>query len=456
MRDDGDGTSAEWVDGHGVTWRVELPLGRIVLRSEGETIEIPASDWRRDVYIVVHGNGFIVRFERFESSVGFLASAEQAAPLFAHLGIRQERIQGAACSPQDASALGTVDEAPAPSRPLLWPKVSPLAVWALICSALVFVPFVGFLPAVATVVLLIVHRQRVRRSAAHRHSRTLCTIAFVWLVLGCAVAAFAIWGPGAHLQEFDGERLFSGSGSTEKNWGVIACGIFVVLLSLTVHEAAHAITAWWLGDGLARSLGRVTLNPLAHIDPFGTILLPILLITAGAPAFGYAKPVPVRVESLPRYRRAHILIAIAGPGSNLLLACASLMLLLGITSGLRLAVPEANVMSHAAIHADASLAATGIGLSTILEPLYLFLILSFIVNVALAMFNLIPIPPLDGSWVLEHLFPNSLGRLYAAMRPYGFLVFIGALYVGVFDYLQYPLDWVVNLGMEIVTAAPGM
>lgn len=456
MRDDGGTASTEWVDGHGAVWQVELPPGRIVLHGQGETIEVPASEWRRDVYIALHGDGFIVRFERFASSVGFVVSAEHAAPLLAHLGIRQERSQRTGSAPDAVSAREAVEATPAPLRPLLWPKVSPLAIWALICSALVFIPFVGLLPAVATVVLLILHRRRVRRSAAFAHSRALCTTALVFLVLGSAVSALAIWGLRGHLQEFDGERLFSGPVTEGRNWGIIACGIFVVLLSLTVHEAAHGITAWWLGDGLARSLGRVTLNPLAHIDPFGTILLPILLITVGAPVFGYARPVPVQVETLPRYRRAHILISIAGPGSNLLLACASLLLLLGLTCGLRAAVPGASITNLASLNPMTPLAATGFTLSAVFGPLCMILKLSFFINVALALFNLIPIPPLDGSWVLEHLFPNSLGRLYATLRPYGFLVFIGAVYAGLFQYLMYPIVLLVGPGLALLAAATGM
>ena len=446
MQDEGGGVSAEWVDGHGVPWRVELPPGRIVLCGAGETIEIPAKEWRGDVYVAVHGSGFIVRFERFDSSVGFVVSAEQAVPLLAHLGV----------PPDKQPVPEAVEETATPAPALLWPKVSPPAIWALICSALVFVPYVGLLPAVATVVLLILHRQRVRRTAAFGHSRALCTTAFVFLVLGSVVSALAIGGLREHAQGFESGRLFSGSIAKERNWGIIGCGMFVVLLSLTVHEAAHAITAWWLGDGLARSLGRVTLNPMAHIDPFGTILLPILLITAGAPVFGYAKPVPVRVETLLRYRRAHILIAIAGPGSNLLLACASLLLLLGLTCGLRLAVPEASVTNLASLNPEAPLAATGFALSAVFGPLCMILKLSFVINVALALFNLIPIPPLDGSWVLEHLFPNSLGRLYAALRPYGFLVFIGAVYAGVFEYMTYPFVLLVGPGLALVAAATGM
>jgi len=446
MQDEGDGVSAVWVDGHGSAWRVQLPPGSIVLSSARESIEIPSKEWRRDVYVAVHGSGFIVRFERFDSSVGFVLSGEQAAPLLAHLEVPLEKQR----IPE------TVDESAASARPLLWPKVSPLAIWALICSALVFVPYVGLLPAVATVILLILHRRRVRRTAAYGHSRALCLTAFAFLIVGSVVSAIAIGGLREHAPGFDSDSLFSGPVTKDRNWGIIVCGMFVVLLSLTVHEAAHAITAWWLGDGLARSLGRVTLNPMAHVDLFGTILLPVLLITAGAPVFGYAKPVPVQVEMLPRYRRAHILISIAGPGSNLLLACASLLLLLGLTCGLRFAVPEASITNLASINPEAPLVATGFAFSAVFGPLCTILKLSFVINVALALFNLIPIPPLDGSWVLEHLFPNSLGRLYTALRPYGFLVFIGAVYAGVFEYMTYPFVLLVGPGLALVAMATGM
>jgi len=446
MPDDAQGAAFEWLDGHGVPWRIELPPERIVLHGAVGTMELPASEWRRDIYIAIHGDGFIVRFERFDSSIGFVLRAEQAVPLLAHLGVPLER----------PSVPEAAEEGPAPPTPLLWPTVSPLAVWALICSALVFVPFVGLLPAIATIVLLVLHRRKVRRTAALGHSRSICTWAFVFLVLGSAVSALAIWGLRKHLPEFDGERLFSGPAAKGRNWGIIACGIFVVALSLTVHEAAHAITAWWLGDGFARSLGRVTLNPLAHLDPFGTILLPILLATAGLPVFGYARPVPVRVETLPRYRRAHILIAIAGPGSNLILACASLLLLVGLACVVRMAVPGAIVTHLASLDLEAPVTATGFALAAVFGPLCMILKLSFIINVALALFNLIPIPPLDGSWVLEHLFPGSLGRLYAVLRPYGFLIFIGAVYAGVFNYLAYPFWLVVGPGLALLAAATGM
>ncbi len=432
----------EWVDVNGRRWRVELPPGRILLRGEDSVVDVPASRWAEDLYIAGHGEGFIVRFEGFDGSLGFLLSREQGLPLLAHLGV----------VPQQTPA---EPEAPAaPAAALLWPRVSPLAVWALICSALVFVPLAGILPAIATIVLLILHRLRVRRSAAYAHSRAICTAAIVFLLTGGAVCVLATLGMLRYRGDLATTSVFADS-HTQRNIAAIVYGVFVVLLSLTVHEAAHAITAWWLGDGLARSLGRVTLNPLAHIDPFGTVLLPAILAWAGGPVFGYARPVPVQVEALPRWRRAHILIALAGPGSNLLLACASLLLLLGIGCVVRLA-GAGPIVNYASFDFTAPVVVVGVPFGALIGPLCMILKLAFFINVALALFNLIPIPPLDGSWVLEHLFPGTLGRLYAVLRPFGVWVFLAAIYFNIFDFLVYPLLVVIVPSLFLLSISTGM
>jgi len=177
--------------------------------------------------------------------------------------------------------------------------------------------------------------------------------------------------------------------------------VFIVLLfSLTVHEAAHAWTADRLGDPTARILGRVSLNPLVHIDPIGTVLFPLLAIVAGVPVIGWAKPVPVNVQKLRRTRRDYVLVAAAGPASNLTLAViAALILKLlpvsPVTAGeANITVPIASMLSRA---------------------LYL--------NVLLAVFNMIPIPPLDGGNVIGGLLPRSLGQRFDSLiRPYGFIL----------------------------------
>jgi Zn-dependent protease len=193
--------------------------------------------------------------------------------------------------------------------------------------------------------------------------------------------------------------------------------VFIVLLfSLTVHEAAHAWSADRLGDPTARILGRVSLNPLVHIDPIGTILFPLLAIVAGVPVIGWAKPVPVNVQKLRHTRRDYVLVAAAGPASNLTLAViAALILRLMPVSPVTLG--EANITVPIA--------------SMLSRALYL--------NVLLAVFNMIPIPPLDGGNVIGGLLPRALAQRFDALiRPYGFILLYALMLTRGLEYLVVP------------------
>jgi Zn-dependent protease len=190
--------------------------------------------------------------------------------------------------------------------------------------------------------------------------------------------------------------------------------VFIVLLfSLTIHEFAHAWTARALGDPTAERLGRVSLNPIVHIDPIGTILFPLLAIVAGVPLIGWAKPVPVAVNRLRHTRRDYVLVAAAGPASNLTLAViAALALKLLPVSPVTLG--EANVTVPIA--------------SMLTRALYL--------NVLLAVFNMIPIPPLDGGNVIGGLLPRPLAhRFDSLIRPYGFILLYALMLTRGLDYL---------------------
>ena len=192
---------------------------------------------------------------------------------------------------------------------------------------------------------------------------------------------------------------------------------FIVLLfSLTVHETAHAWTASRLGDQTARLLGRVSLNPVVHADPIGTVLFPLLGMISGFPLIGWAKPVPVNIRNLKRGRRDYVFVAAAGPASNLVLAVlASLALGLITVSPMRLGEPNLSA------------------------PLASLLSMAILTNVLLAVFNMIPIPPLDGGNVLGGLLPRPLGAKYdALMRPYGFILLYALLLTRGFDYLVVP------------------
>lgn len=182
--------------------------------------------------------------------------------------------------------------------------------------------------------------------------------------------------------------------------------LLVLLFSLTIHESAHAWTANRLGDPTARRLGRISLNPAVHIDPIGTILLPLVAFMAGGLIFGWAKPVPVNPRNLKNYRRDFLLIAAAGPASNLLLAtAASLLMRVG----------------------PAGAAASG-GIASVLFDMG-FMVIQL--NLLLAVFNMIPIPPLDGGSVLAGLLPGPLADGYdRVVRPYGFMILLVLMMTG--------------------------
>ncbi|MCS6808193.1 MAG: site-2 protease family protein [Bacteroidota bacterium] len=176
----------------------------------------------------------------------------------------------------------------------------------------------------------------------------------------------------------------------------------IFLLSLSVHEAAHALTADYLGDSTARELGRATLNPLPHIDFLGTIVMPILsALSGGAALIGWAKPVPIDWHNLRNIRRDDTLIALAGPASNLLLSLLFFGMLLVVYSGT----------------IDVSTGTPGEFLRRCVQY-------GLIINIALAVFNMIPLPPLDGSHLVANLLPDELAERYRALGLYGIIILL--------------------------------
>jgi len=420
-----------WQDGHGRTWTLQVGAERLVVEAGEQRFEIPQQRYAEDVYVSPMGGQAVVRLAGPDQDVGFLVTEAAARALLARLGFR----------PLTPDALARQEAEAAARRRPTWPKMTRASVWALICAALAFLPFVGVLLALAALVLVFHERRRTTASPAHLHIRWMNALTVGLVVWGLAVWALGTW---TWQQPFPVERVTGlpdvAPGGEQRDWVTIVVSLVVVLISLSVHEAAHAITAWWCGDDFARSLGRVTLDPRAHIDPFGTVILPLMLSFSGLGVFGYARPVPVRLAGVPRYRRAHILVSLAGPGSNLLLAALSLSLLLAAGCLLRRYAP-----GQAWLHCWTLWPVpvnTFSGGAAVLATLMGFLKLSCLINVLLAAFNLIPVPPLDGSWVLEHLFPDTLGRLYARIRPFGFLIFIGLFMTGALHPLMEP-GWIV-------------
>lgn len=193
-----------------------------------------------------------------------------------------------------------------------------------------------------------------------------------------------------------------------------------LLLGVILHEVAHGWVANKLGDPTARLSGRLTLNPMAHIDPFGSILIPGILILSHAPfLFGYAKPVPVNFHNLRNPKKDMVWVALAGAVTNLLLALVFSLV-------------------HRVLMAATPLWEWPL-LSLVLQPLILMLRYGVVINVALAIFNLIPIPPLDGGRVMVGLLPSKAAYTYSKLEPFGFLIVIGLLVTHILDWLISPL-----------------
>jgi Zn-dependent protease len=188
----------------------------------------------------------------------------------------------------------------------------------------------------------------------------------------------------------------------------IAMQMAVLLFSLSLHEFAHAWAADKLGDPTAKMLGRLTINPMAHADPVGTFLLPLLAMTTGIKwLFGWAKPVPVTHENFRHPRRDSMLVSLAGPAANIIL----FLIALGGLAAVRLS------------------GAITTGSGGVVEE---FLTIFFILNFVLAVFNLVPITPLDGHWIIKAVLPPKWSYAYSRLDRYGFVILLGLLYFGFF------------------------
>ena len=205
----------------------------------------------------------------------------------------------------------------------------------------------------------------------------------------------------------------------------IFIGFIVLLFSLTVHEMAHAWTADRLGDPTARLLGRVSLNPIVHADPIGTVVFPLLSLATGAMLIGWAKPVPVNLRYLHHPRRDYMMVAAAGPVSNLILA---------VFAAILLAIVPVSPQT--------------LGESNVSVPIATLLTRLVNLNVLLAVFNMLPIPPLDGGNVLAGLLPPNFAELFNKIRPYGFVLLYALILSNGFSYIVIPparfiLSWLL-------------
>jgi Zn-dependent protease len=209
----------------------------------------------------------------------------------------------------------------------------------------------------------------------------------------------------------------------------IAVWVLPILFAITVHEVAHGWMALRLGDRTAQMMGRLTLNPLHHIDPVGTLLVPGILLLLGGVIFGWAKPVPVSWEKLRNPKRDMAIVALAGPMANLIMA-------VFWTSISRLGIALAQ------------------GLPIIGVPLAYMGIAGVFINAVLMMLNLMPLPPLDGGRVLVGLLPGSLAYKVSRIEPYGFFILLALLFSGTLWYILWPLIDALLTGLVYFVGVP--
>jgi len=221
--------------------------------------------------------------------------------------------------------------------------------------------------------------------------------------------------------------------------GNLIIWFIVLLFSLSFHEAAHAWTSEKFGDDTGRIQGRITLNPIAHIDAFGTILFPIVSALSGIPLLGWAKPVQTNPMMWRDKTRANICVSAAGPISNFILAAVAFIFIKVLTTTGVLYLRGGYYTLVQPLNEEAGFVA----------PLSVLLSVMLLLNIGLGVFNLIPVPPLDGSHVLEELLPASMAEAYRQVQPYGFMLLYGLMFLGVFGAIFVPIYNFVIMMLQV-------
>jgi len=205
-----------------------------------------------------------------------------------------------------------------------------------------------------------------------------------------------------------------------------------ILVAITFHEVAHGFVANKLGDPTAKMMGRLTLNPIAHIDPIGTIIVPVMLfiLSNGAFIFGTAKPVPVNFYNLKRPRRDTALVSAAGPATNIMIAFISILLYILIQ--VIFPPPSSSAFNQ-----------------KIMTPLVMMIQYSISFNIFIAAFNLFPVPPLDGGRIATSLLPTKYAYHFSKLEPYGILIVLGLWFTGIAHYIIVPIQTFIEIIIQI-------
>jgi len=313
------------------------------------------------------------------------------------------------------------------------PVASGLSAWIWILAVFAFLPFLGIVPSLALALCSAIVLLRPTRLVWDRR------IGVGGLLLAfISLGVTALWGLTAVVSPLPSVAQPEEMGADpDPGWTIAAMQLAVLVISIVLHECAHGVSALWSGDATAARHGRLRLNPLAHIDPFGSVILPaILLMTPGGVVFGWAKPVPINRRLFRHPRRGLLAVTLAGVSVNLLLALLCTAGLLAVGSALRLAYPEGTSQGFTNLFAQVEL--LGVANAEAWELTITALRQGLLINLVLFCFNILPIPPLDGYGVLESVAPKALAPLVAGLRPLGTILLLVLVVSGTIYYAIAP------------------
>ncbi len=434
-------TVLHWTDSRGQPWALEPTCESLKLTGPDDHTTLQRDEWDSTIAYNEAGGRIVFRFDIGNAQVGFMVVREDAAGLLRLLGWTNERAQ-ASTERLRAATSGSYS----------WPTVTAWSMWGLFAAALAFLPFVGIAFTVVALVCIVVARGKARNDVRLIHTSTIVAATVVIAALATTAHIFSLvtlWKAATPVVQ-----SFVGNLRTDLTVANRVIAVIVVLLSLSVHESAHAVVAWWCGDEGPRERGRVTLNPLAHIDPVGTVLVPIFLAYAGLPVFGWAKPVMVSLHGVPNPRRANLLISAAGPFSNVLLGLVFMSLYLIVGCGIRLFAPDAVVGGFTTFIGNVTI--EGFAGAGYLAMVTVCLKWGFLINFLLFFFNMIPLPPLDGGHIAESLFPATVGEFYRKIRPFSMFILLALFWTGLIRHILAPGMAVIYSGFDLVGWVTGL